>query len=94
MFNSEHHDLNGIVGELFPVIRDNGCWDAEPTYYVLPNKSQNVRASNDSEGFDFNPFGQVVDCDYQQLVSPRGHWEWAHHIDSPLSEGPWSLDWN
>lgn len=83
-----------IVGNLFLIVRDDGFWDVKPTYYVLPNKFQNILGNNDDGGFGFDPFSEIIDCDNQKLVPSRGHWEGAHKINSPLSEKPWSLDWD
>ncbi|GJV70750.1 hypothetical protein Tco_1490745 [Tanacetum coccineum] len=63
--------FEGIVPELFSIIRDNFSWESESTDNVVPHKFFDLIASDGCNRFCFNPLCEVVNGYYQEFNFPR-----------------------
>lgn len=54
--------LESLVVELAPIIGDDGPGNSKLANDQFSNKVLNLDLSYLSEGFDFDPFGEVVNC--------------------------------
>ena len=75
--------------KLGSVIRDYFCWRAESSNDVAPDKAYHLRGGDGCKGFDFNPFGEVINGDHRELKSSLCQRELADDVNASYRAWSW-----
>ena len=69
--------LEGAILELPAVIRDQDLWYAKSVNYALSKKLLDRPAVDRHEWFGLYPFSEIVNSDYQMLMTSWSSGEWT-----------------
>ena len=81
------------VIKLSPIVRHKHPWYSEPAHNTLPDKVLNILLCDFRQGFNFYPFGEVIDPYYQKFHLSGSCWKGTQNIQPPLCKGPWGHHW-
>ena len=82
---AENSELIGI--EVRSVVRDDAVWDSI-SERQFSDKTDSGASVKVLDGFGFDPFGKLVDCNEHVSESASAGPQRSNHIQSPNSEGP------
>ena len=77
----------GVV-ELVIVVSDDHAWELKYVDNGFPHKAFYSGFGDLGEWFGFDPFGEVLHGNNQELSLARGQWEGSEDVDSPLRKEP------
>ena len=80
-----------VIVKLLYIVRDKNSRDIEAANNAFLDEASDILLGDSSQGFYFYPFGEVIDFYDEELKLPYRHKEGSHDVESPLSEGPWSI---
>ena len=83
-----------VVIELFSIVRNENPRDVEMVNNTLPDEIVNVLLCDSSQGFSFDPLGEIVNSDDQEFELIHCHWERSHYVEPPLSKWLGSVHWS
>ena len=76
-----------VIIEVGSQINDDSVREAVAMYDLVQKVEDSVSLGT-SDGFDFNPFGELV-YGYEYSIEPSWRsWEWTDHVEPPACKGP------
>ena len=80
------HLLQSGVVKLLSIVGHDGMWDTKSADYVLPDEVCAFRLGDGGQGFNFDPFGEIIDRDYGEPCLTTGHRQRSDQIYTPFCE--------
>lgn len=79
--------LEVVADELRAIISHNLLWETEMTNVVFSDEAFDFTVAHLGEGFNFDPFREVISEDQHEDAMAQSSWHLADDVHSPLHEG-------
>ena len=77
------------VIKLSSIVRHKHPRYPKPAHNTLPDEVFNILLCNFRQGFNFHPFGEVINLYHQKFHLSGPYWKGTQNIQSLLCKGPW-----